>query len=66
MQASEKPALSALVAPRSVAEFFAGFAPEKAGYFLSNGTPERLPAFLRAAELQSCEALSPTGRKAAT
>ena len=58
MQASEKPALSALVAPRSVAEFFAGFAPEKAGYFLSNGTPERLPAFLRAAELQSCEALA--------
>ncbi len=58
MQASEKPALSALIAPRSVVEFFAGFAPEKAGYFLSNGTPERLPAFLRAAELQSCEALA--------
>ena len=58
MPAADKPALSALVAPRSAAEFFAGFAPETAGYFLSNGAPERLPGFLRAAELQSCEALA--------
>ena len=41
MAAADKPALSALIAPRSVEEFFAGFTPEKAGYFLSNGDPRR-------------------------
>ncbi|HEX9771783.1 MAG TPA: cupin domain-containing protein [Kiloniellales bacterium] len=58
MPAAEKPALSALVSPRSLDEFFAGFTPSKAGYFVSQGNPARLPAFLRAKELQSCEALA--------
>jgi hypothetical protein len=58
MSAADKPALSALVSPRSVAEFFAGFTPGESGYFVSEGDPARLPAFLRAKELQSCEALA--------
>lgn len=58
MSAAEKPALSALVSPRSLAEFFAGFTPSEAGYFVSEGDPARLPGFLRAKELQSCEALA--------
>ncbi len=58
MPAAERPALSALVTPRSVGEFFAGFTPSEGGYFVSQGDPARLPAFLRAKELQSCEALA--------
>ncbi len=58
MSAAEKPALNALVSPRSLDEFFAGFTPGKAGYFVSPGDPARLPAFLHAKELQSCEALA--------
>ena len=61
MSAPDKPALSALVSPRSLEEFFAGFTPgdgAEAGYFVSDGDPGRLPAFLRAGELQSCEALA--------
>ncbi len=61
MSAPDKPALSALVVPRSLEEFFAGFTPgdgAEAGYFVSEGDPGRLPAFLRADELQSCEALA--------
>ena len=50
MPGVDKPALSALVAPRSVDDFFAGFTPETAGYILSNGDPQRLPAVLRAVE----------------
>jgi len=58
MSDPEKPALSALIAPKSVEEFFAGFTPGEGGYFVSEGDPGRLPAFLRAKELQSCEALA--------
>ena len=61
MSTPDKPALSALVAPRSLEEFYAGFTPgdgDGAGYFVSQGDPGRLPAFLHAAELQSCEALA--------
>jgi len=61
MSAPDKPALSTLVSPRSLEEFYAGFTPgdgENAGYFVSEGDPGRLPAFLRAGELQSCEALA--------
>ena len=39
--------------------FYAGFTPgdgDDAGYFVSEGDPGRLPAFLRAPEPQSCEA----------
>ena len=58
MSAAAKPALSALIAPRSLDDFYAGFTPGEAGYFVSQGNPARLPAFLRARELQSCEALA--------
>ena len=58
MSASEKPALSALVSPRNIEEFFAGFTPGEGGYFVCEGDPARFPAFLRAKELQSCEALA--------
>ena len=58
MTAPDKPALSALVSPRSLEAFFAGFTPNQGGYFVSDGDPGRLPALLRAEELQSCEALA--------
>ena len=61
MSALDKPALSTLVSPRSLEEFYAGFTPgddEDAGCFVSEGDPGRLPAFLRATEPQSGEALT--------
>jgi hypothetical protein len=56
MSAPDKPALSTLVSPRSLGEFYAGFTPgdgDDAGYFVSEGDPGRLPASLRATELRA-------------
>ncbi len=58
MSAPEKPALSAIVSPRSLDDFFVGFTPREADYVVSEGDPGRLPAFLRAGELHCCEALA--------
>ena len=37
MSAPEKPALSAIVSPRSLDDFFVGFTPREAGYVVSEG-----------------------------
>jgi ribosomal protein L16 Arg81 hydroxylase len=55
MTVSEKPALNALLSPRSLAEF-ADCWPDK--IFAAHGEPARLPEFLRARELSSIGALS--------
>ena len=55
---SDKPALSALLKPRSLDEFFSGFWPDRSTHFLVEGDPARLPEFLRAKELQSFETLA--------
>lgn len=54
MTAPEKPALDALLSPRSVEEF-ADYWPDK--IFATHGEPARLPEFLRARELTSIGAL---------
>jgi len=48
--------LGALTAPRAAAEFLQGYWPGKA--FIAHGSPARLPAFLRASELASVDALA--------
>ncbi|HEY2969608.1 MAG TPA: cupin domain-containing protein, partial [Casimicrobiaceae bacterium] len=48
--------LGALTAPHSAVEFLRDYWPDKA--FVAHGDPARLPAFLRAPELASIEALS--------
>src|SRR6202140_3775206 len=48
--------LGALIAPHSVHEFLRDYWPDKA--FAAHGDPARLPAFLRASELDSVETLS--------
>ena len=48
--------LGALIAPHSVPEFLRDYWPDKA--FAAHGDPGRLPAFLRASELDSVETLS--------
>ena len=48
--------LGALTAPRSAAEFLRDYWPDKS--FVAHGDPARLPAFLRAPELDSIDALS--------
>lgn len=53
----DKPALGALVGPRTVEEFFAGYWPDKTTCFVSEGDPERLPDCLRSKELSSFKAL---------
>jgi hypothetical protein len=58
MSALDKPALQALIAPRSVDEFYTKYWPDKPGYFVSHGDPARLPAFLRSQELSSFDALA--------
>ena len=58
MSALDKPALQALIAPRSVDEFYTKYWPDKSGYFVSHGDPARLPAFLRSQELSSFDALA--------
>jgi hypothetical protein len=40
MSAPEKPALSAIVSPRSLDDFFVGFTPREAGYVVSEGDPQ--------------------------
>ncbi len=55
MSSPPKPALSALVAPRSLEEFAAHW-PDKV--FHADGDPARLPEFLRARELSSLGALA--------
>lgn len=52
------PALGALLAPRPLDDFFEAFWPDKAPWFLAEGDPARLPAFLRSAELESIERLA--------
>jgi hypothetical protein len=60
MSARDKPALSAVVSPRSLEESYAGFTPsEGAGSFVSQGDPVLLPAGLREAEPKGCDALTP-------
>jgi ribosomal protein L16 Arg81 hydroxylase len=59
MTAPEKPALSALLSPRSPAEF-ADCWPDK--IFAAHGEPARLPEFLRTRELSNIGALSNVSR----
>ncbi len=55
---SDMPALGALLAPRSIDEFFDQFWPDKSTYFLAAGDPARLPEFLRTEELHNIEAIA--------
>lgn len=57
MSGSDKPALSALVSPRSVEQFLEQFWPDKSNYFLVEGDPARLPEFLQCKELSSFNSL---------
>src|SRR6266542_2616812 len=56
MAVADASTLGALTAPHPVAEFLSGYWPDRA--FVAHGDPARLPAFLRAPELESVEALS--------
>lgn len=58
---SDMPALSALLKPRSLGEFFSEFWPDKSTYFLAEGDPARLPEFLRAGKLQNIETMAQAG-----
>ena len=40
MSAPEKPALSAIVSPRSLDDFFVGFTPRETRYVVSEGDPQ--------------------------
>ena len=55
---SDMPALSALLKPRSLDEFFGEFWPDKSIYFLAEGDPARLPEFLQAEEVQKIETMA--------
>src|SRR5439155_1048309 len=56
MAEADTSTLGALTAPHSAVEFLRDYWPDKA--FAAHGDPARLPAFLRASELDSVEALS--------
>ena len=56
MAEADTSTLGALTAPHSAVEFLRDYWPDKA--FAAHGDPARLPAFLRAPELDSVEALS--------
>ena len=59
------PALGALLAPRSIDEFFDEFWPDKSTYFLAEGDPTRLPEFLRTEELHNIEAMARANKSGA-
>ena len=40
MSAPEKPAISAIVSPRSLDDFFVGFTPRETGHVVSEGDPQ--------------------------
>ena len=59
---TETPALSALLSPRTPAEFFSEFWPDKSTYFLAGGDLAHLPEFLRTEELHNIEAMAKSNK----